>query len=76
MKDAALIDRIDRGAADPQGRIPEASVMDVQATFLKEMLTRDQVAFARIAPAGWMADVVASLGPFTPARDDGAKGCR
>ncbi|MBX9775925.1 MAG: ABC transporter substrate-binding protein [Xanthobacteraceae bacterium] len=76
VKDAALIDRIDWGAADPQGRIAEASVMDVQATFLKEKLTRDQVTFARIAPAGWIADVAASLGPFTPAADSGAKGCR
>ena len=66
VKDAALIDRIDWGAADPQGRIAEASVMDVQATFLKEKLTRDKVTFARIAPAGWIADVAASLGPFTP----------
>jgi hypothetical protein len=52
VRDAALIDRIDWGAADPQGCIAEASVMDVQATLLKENLTRDKVAFARIAPAG------------------------
>jgi NitT/TauT family transport system substrate-binding protein len=76
VKDATLIDRIDWGAADPQGRIAQASVMDVQETFLKEKLTRDKVAFARIAPAGWIADVAASLGPFAPAHDGGAKGCR
>jgi NitT/TauT family transport system substrate-binding protein len=76
VKDAALIDRIDWGAADPQGRIAEASVMDVQELFLKEKLTRDKVAFNRIAPAGWIAEVAAGLGPFTPTRDGGAKGCR
>ncbi|MPZ39401.1 MAG: hypothetical protein GEU95_15370 [Rhizobiales bacterium] len=41
----------------------------VQETFLKEKLTRDKVSFRRIAPAGWVADVAASLGPYTPARD-------
>jgi hypothetical protein len=76
VKDAALIDRIDWGAADPQGCIAEASVMDVQATLLKENLTRDKVAFARIAPAGWIADVAASLGPFKPPAGSNAKGCQ
>lgn len=76
VKDAALIDRIGWGAADPQGRIAEASVMDVQQTFLKEKLTRDQVPFSRIAPAGWIAEVATSLGPYAPPNDSGAKGCR
>lgn len=76
VKNAQLIDRIDWGAADPQGRIAQASVMDVQETFLKQKLTRDKVAFERIAPAAWVSEVAAELGPFKPARDDGAKGCR
>lgn len=76
VKDASLIDRIAWGAADPQGRIAEASVMDVQESFLKDKLTRDRVSFGRIAPAGWIGEIAASLGPYTPARDGGAKGCR
>jgi NitT/TauT family transport system substrate-binding protein len=76
VKDAKLIDRIDWGAADPHGRITQASVMDVQDTFLKEKLTRDKVPFERIAPAAWVSQIAAELGPFKPTRDDGAKGCR
>jgi hypothetical protein len=50
--------------------------MDVQETFLKEKLTRDKLTFQRIAPAAWVGEVAAELGPFKPARDSGAKGCR
>ena len=36
----------------------------------------EQVPVSRIAPAAWVNEVAASLGPFTLAHDDGAPGCR
>lgn len=76
VKDAALIDRIEWGATDVHGRIFEASAMDIQDTFLKEKLVSDPVPVGKLAPASWVKDVAASLGPFNLARDDGAPGCR
>jgi hypothetical protein len=42
VKDEALIDRIDWGATDPQGKIDEVSVMDIQdaASFAGSRLRR------------------------------------
>ena len=76
VKDAALINRIEWGAADVHGRIFEASVMDIQETFFKEKLVADKVPIGRIAPAGWVAEVAASSGRSRLAHDDGAPGCR
>jgi len=58
------------------GRVFEASVTDIQETFFKEKLVADKVPFGRIAPAAWVSEVAASLGPFKLARDDGMPGCR
>lgn len=76
VKDPALIDRIEWGATDVHGRIFEASLMDIQDTFFKEKLVSDQVPLGRLAPAAWVSDVAASLGPFSLMHDDGAPGCR
>jgi NitT/TauT family transport system substrate-binding protein len=76
VKDAALINQIEWGATDPQGRVFEDSVMDIQETFIKEKLVTAKAPMSRIAPAAWVKDVAASLGPFTLAHDDGAPGCR
>jgi len=54
----------------------EASIADIQDTFFKEKLVDQKVPIGRIAPASWLKDVAASLGPFTLAHDDGAPGCR
>ena len=76
VKDPALIDRIEWGATDVHGRIFEASLMDIQDTFFKEKLVSDKVPLGRLAPAAWVSDVAASLGPFRLLNDDGAPGCR
>ena len=76
VKDAALIERIEWGATDPHGRVFEASLADIQDTFFKEKLVDTKVSLSRIAPASWVAEVAATLGPFMLARDDGAPGCR
>jgi len=76
VKDPALIDRIEWGATDVDGRIFAASVADIQDTFVKERLVSDRVPPERIAPVGWLAEVAASLGPFRLSRDDGMPGCR
>jgi len=76
VKDAALIDRIEWGATDVHGRIFEASVMDIQDAFLKEKLVSEKVPIGRIAPAAWVGEVAASLGPFKLMNDDGTPGCR
>jgi NitT/TauT family transport system substrate-binding protein len=76
VKEAALIDRIEWGATDVHGRIFEASVMDIQDTFFKEKLVSDPVPADKIAPAQWVKEVAASLGPFKLAHDEGAPGCR
>jgi NitT/TauT family transport system substrate-binding protein len=76
VKDAALIERIEWGATDPHGRVSEASLADIQDTFFKEKLVDAKVPLGRVAPAPWLAEVAAALGPFTLAHDDGAPGCR
>jgi NitT/TauT family transport system substrate-binding protein len=76
VKDAGLINQIEWGATDIHGRIFEASVMDVQDTFFKEKLVSDRLPFSKIAPAGWVSEVAARLGPYRPVSDDGAPGCR
>ena len=76
VKDPALIDRIEWGATDVDGRIFAASVADIQDTFVKEKLVSDRVPLEKIAPVGWLAEVAASLGPFRLAHDDGTSGCR
>jgi len=76
VKDASLIDRIEWGATDPYGRVFEASIADVQDTFFKENLVTDKVPIERVAPASWVKEVAAELGPFTLAHDDGTLGCR
>jgi len=76
VKDAALIDRIEWGATDPHGRVFEASVADIQDTFFKEKLVADKVPIGRIAPATWLKDEAAALGPFTLAHNNRAPGCR
>jgi NitT/TauT family transport system substrate-binding protein len=76
VKDPALIDQIEWGATDVHGRIFEASVNDIQDTFFKERLVADRVPIGRIAPAGWVGEVAAELGPFQLVHDDGKPGCR
>ncbi|MGZ3322984.1 MAG: ABC transporter substrate-binding protein [Xanthobacteraceae bacterium] len=76
VKDPALIDRIEWGATDVHGRIFEASVRDIQDTFVKEKLVADPVPIGRVAPADWVGEVAAGLGPFRLVHDDGAPGCR
>ena len=76
VKDTALIEKIEWGATDPHGRVFEASLADIQDTFFKEKLVDAKVPIDRIAPASWLSEVVAALGPFTLAHDDGAPGCR
>jgi len=76
VKDPALIDRIEWGATDVDGRIFAASVADIQDTFVKEKLVSDRVPLEKIAPVGWLAEVAAILGPFRLTHDDGTPGCR
>ena len=76
VKDTALINRIEWGATDVHGRIFEASVLDIQDTFFREKLVSDKLPIGKIAPAPWVSEVAARLGPFKLAHDDGAPGCR
>jgi NitT/TauT family transport system substrate-binding protein len=76
VKDVGLINQIEWGATDPHGGVFEASIADIQDTFFKEKLVDQKVPINRIAPASWLKDVAASLGPFTLTHDDGAPGCR
>ena len=76
VKDTALINQVEWGATDPHGRIFEASVLDIQDTFFKEKLVAEKVPMSRIAPAAWVNDVAAGLGPFRLVNDDGTPGCR
>ena len=76
MRSRPLINQIEWGATDVHGRIVEASVMDIQDTFFREKLVADKVPAAKIAPAAWVSEVAARLGPFKPMHDDGTPGCR
>jgi NitT/TauT family transport system substrate-binding protein len=76
VKDPALINQIEWGATDVHGRIFEASVSDIQDTFLKEKLVADRVPIGKLAPVRWVGEVAAQLGPFQLVHDDGTPGCR
>ena len=76
VEDPALINQIEWGATDVHGRIFEASVSDIQDTFLKEKLVTDPIPTGRIAPVGWVGEVAAQLGPFQLVHDDCTLGCR
>lgn len=74
--DAALIDRIEWGAMDIDGRIFEDSLMDIQAYYLKQGLIARKLSMQELGPPDWVAAVRARLPSFQLLHDDGTPGCR
>jgi NitT/TauT family transport system substrate-binding protein len=76
VQDPALIEKIDWTSMDVDGRIPIASIMDIQDFYIKGKLVNEPVAEADLAPPAWVEQARASLPPFRLAHDDHRPGCR
>ena len=62
---------------DPNGRLNMASLLDIQAWYLKMGLTQQQFAPERIATSEYVDHAVQKLGPFAVAnKDSRLPGCR
>ena len=76
VHDPALIERMEWGSSDPQGRIPTDSLMDFQKFEAAEKQIEKPVTLAQLVETGWIRDAAQKLGPFTLTHDDGKPGCR
>ena len=76
VQDPALIEKIDWTAMDVDGRIPMASIMDIQDFYVKGKLVNVPVPEADLAPPAWVAQARATLPPFKLVHDDRQPGCR
>lgn len=76
LSDPQAIDQMEWGARDPEGRVFEASVMDVQDFYFKEGLIQKKFAMRDIEDDRYRKAALAKLPPFRLAHDDGKPGCR
>jgi NitT/TauT family transport system substrate-binding protein len=76
VHDPALIERMEWGSSDPQGRIPTDSLMDFQKFELAQKQIEKPVSLEQMVEPHWIRDAAQQLGPFTLAHDDGKPGCR
>jgi NitT/TauT family transport system substrate-binding protein len=76
VHDPALIEKMEWGSSDPQGRIWTDSLMDFQRFELREKQIEKEVPLQRMVETQWIQDAAKKLGPFMLAHDDGKPGCR
>lgn len=76
VKEAALIDKMEWGSRDPDARVFEGSVLDIQGYYHKEALIAKKFAIADMVDDRYRAAAVKKLGPYKMAHDDGKPGCR
>ena len=76
VHDPELIERMEWGSSDPEGRIPTDSVMAFQKLELAEKQVEKPVPIEQLVETGWIRAAAEKLGPFTLAHDDGKPGCR
>jgi NitT/TauT family transport system substrate-binding protein len=76
LKDPKMIDRIEWGSMDVNGRVYEESLSDIQDFYIRNKLIPRKFTRAELGPPDWVAGLAAKLGPFTLEHDDGRPGCR
>jgi NitT/TauT family transport system substrate-binding protein len=77
IKDAALLDRMDWQARDPNGRVNMASLADVQDFFLRAGQQQKKVPPEKLVDASYSEEAGKALGPFTlQNKDSKLAGCR
>ena len=76
LKDPQMIDQIQWGSMDVNGRVYEESLSDIQDFYVRNKLIARKYTREELGPPDWAAALAAKLGPFTLAHDDGLPGCR
>jgi NitT/TauT family transport system substrate-binding protein len=76
LKDPQMIDRIQWGSMDVNGRVYEESLSDIQDFYVRNKLIARKYTREELGPPNWATALAAKLGPFTLANDDGRPGCR
>ncbi|MGE0747267.1 MAG: ABC transporter substrate-binding protein [Rhodospirillales bacterium] len=76
LNDIAMIDKMDWGARDPLGRVPQNSVMAIQDFYFKQGYIAKKFPFERLVRTDWVDDANRRLGAFSLEKDDGRPGCR
>jgi len=76
VHDPQLIERMEWGSSDPQGRIPTDSVMAFQKLELAEKQIETVLPIEQLVESAWVRAAAQKLGPFNLAHDDGKPGCR
>jgi hypothetical protein len=75
VNDKNAIENMEWGARDPEARVFERSVMDIQDYYFQEKLTEKKFAFNDFVDDRYRAAAVQKVGPFKLAHDDGKPGC-
>jgi hypothetical protein len=76
LNDPQMIDQIQWGSMDVNGRVYEESLSDIQDFYVRNKLIARKYTREELGPPDWAAALAAKLGPFTLAHDDGRPGCR
>jgi ABC-type nitrate/sulfonate/bicarbonate transport system substrate-binding protein len=76
LKDPQMIDQIQWGSMDVNGRVYEESLSDIQDFYVRNKLIARKYTREELGPPDWATALAAKLGPFTLAHDDGRPGCR
>ena len=76
VNDPALIENMEWGSRDPDARVFESSVLDIQDYYFQEKLIAKKFTIAEMVDDRFRAAAAKKLGQYQIARDDGKAGCR
>lgn len=76
LKDTAMIDKLQWGSMDVNGRVLQDSLSDIQDFFVKEKLIPRKYTQDEIGPPAWATKIADGFEPFKLIHDDGTPGCR
>jgi hypothetical protein len=76
VNDHALIENMEWGSRDPDARVFETSVLDIQDYYFQEKLIGKKFTIAEMVDDRFRAAAAKKLGQYQIARDDGKAGCR
>ena len=72
----ALVNEIEWSSRDPYGRVPEASLTDIQAFFAQRKDIEKAFSYDQLVDTSFIDRAEREMGPYKPAFDDGKPGCR
>jgi NitT/TauT family transport system substrate-binding protein len=76
LNDVALIDKMEWGARDPLGRVPQNSVLAIQNFYFEQGYIAKKFPIERLVRTDLVEDANKKLGPFKLVHDDDRPGCR